>query len=136
VLVAALPLLVNWTAKAVIDPRPFWVHYYDPETIYFYDGLRMAELHAPHAADNPGTPLQVMSAAISLVTGRTPFAIDAFRLAGYTLALLLTIATMALIVRFNSSPCLTIALIWTYFLAPSAFERDVVWSPEILYFAA
>ena len=49
VLVAALPLLVNWTAKAVIDPRPFWVHYYDPETIYFYDGLRMAELHAPQA---------------------------------------------------------------------------------------
>ena len=77
---AALPLLADSIYRVVIHPRPFWMHFYDPETIYFYQSLRLLGGHAPLNVDHPGTPVQLLGAVIALFTGRSPLQFDAFRL--------------------------------------------------------
>lgn len=134
---AALPLLVDWTWKAWIHRRPFWIFYYDPETIYFYEGLRILGGHAPHNVDNPGTTLQLLTAAIASLTGSSPLRFDAFRLPAYTIALLLSLGAIFLLRRTlfrKADPRWLVAGVWTFFLAPSALEYSAVWAAEIVYF--
>jgi hypothetical protein len=134
---AILPVAVEFIVKLVVFPRPFWVHDYDPEAIYFYQSLRLLDGHAPLNVDHPGTTVQLLGAVIALFTGRTPLQFDAFRTAAYVVSFSLTIVAAVLLARAlfrDASPWLAVAGIWTYFLAPMALERDIIWSAEILFF--
>jgi len=136
---AIVPLVVDWCLKVLVFPRPFWIQYYDPETIYFYSGLRMLRGLVPENVDNPGTPLQMLSAVIALFTGRSPLQYERFIVVAHTLALLAAIAAIVLLlctILRDAPPLLQIAGAWLYFLAPQALERDDIWSPEWLLFPA
>lgn len=92
-----LPLLIDWVYKVVLHPRPFWAFVYDPEAIYVSEGLRLLSGRAPVNADNPGTPVQLLSAAIELFVGRLPQNTDAIRLCGYVVALLFAVGAAVLL---------------------------------------
>lgn len=131
------PVLIDWTAKVLVWPRPFWVYYYDPEAIYFYGGLSLLRGRLPANVDNPGLPLDMLSALLAAITGPTPLRYAAFLAVAHTLGVVLTLAAIALLLStlFRDAPAmLAVAGTWTFFLAPQAFERVDIWSPEILYF--
>ncbi|HET9767843.1 MAG TPA: hypothetical protein VFS60_13390, partial [Thermoanaerobaculia bacterium] len=87
VLIAAfLPAVGAAVLKVFVEPRPFWVYFYDPETFYFHDGLRILTGRAPLDFTNPGTPLQLVSAAIAALTGTSPDDFDRFRVTAYCVA--------------------------------------------------
>ena len=133
---ACLPAVVSWVVKVIVHPRPFWVQFYDPETIYFYEGLRLTRGQVPLNVDNPGTPLQVLSAAIAIVTGRTPAAYERFLLVGHTVGLLVTVAAILVLLRTvfrGVAPLLAVTGIWALFIAPQMLERIDIWGPEILF---
>lgn len=137
VIAGILPLLVDWIYKVLLHPRPFWAFYYDPETIYVHDGLRLLSGRAPLNVDNPGTPVQLLTALIEFIAGRAPQSIDALRNAGYVVALLLVIGTGVLLERTlfrETPPLLAVAGLWTFFIAPAALQYQTIWSPEILFF--
>lgn len=132
------PMIANWVYKALLHPRPFWVHFFDPETIYFYEGGRILGGHSPFNVDSPGIPVYLLTSLLQLVTGHSPLDYPSFRLPAYALALLLNVLAAWLLSRTllsRGDAILSIAALWTYFLAPQALERDVVWSAEILFFA-
>jgi hypothetical protein len=138
VALGSLPLLLDWVYRVLVHPRPFWAFDYDPEMIYVQEGLRLLSGHAPRNIDNPGTPVQLLTAAIELCVGRLPQSIDAIRLCGYVLALLCAIGAAVLLERtlFRETPApLAVAGLWTFFLAPAALEYQAIWSPEIFYFS-
>lgn len=133
---ALLPLAVEAAVKLVLRPRPFWVHFYDPEVIYFLQGLRMLRGQVPSNIDHPGTPLQVLSALVAAMTGSSLLRYDAFvstvhvlMFVGHAAAVVLLLAT----VLRELPPMMQVVAIWTYLLAPGALERLDVWSPEGLY---
>ncbi len=135
---AIFPLVLDWLYKAVVHPRPFWAFYYDPETIYFYDGLRLLRGEAPMNVDNPATIVQLLSAAVLAPLGRTPFAIDAFRSAAYVVALVLSAGGAFLLMRtvLRGAPMLVqVAAAWTFLSFPAVLEYNTVWSPDTLYLA-
>lgn len=137
VVVALAPVVAEWIYKFAVRPRPFWVHYYDPETIHFYAGLAILAGHPPPNVDNPGTPLQLASAAIALVTGRSPLTYERFVFVAHVAGLALTSAGAVLLARtlLRGAPSpLAIAAVWTWFMAPQALEYQMVWSPEIFFF--
>ena len=134
---AILPATLAWLAKVVVFPRPFWVFFYDPEPIYFYSGLRLLRGLVPENVDNPGTPLQVLSALVAAITGRTPLAYERFLLVAHTAAFLFTLAATLLLLRTvlrDAPPLLQVCGAWLYWLAPQAVERIDIWSPEVLFF--
>lgn len=131
------PVLVDWTAKVLVWPRPFWVYYYDPEAIYFFGGLSLLRGRLPANVDNPGLPLHMLSALIAAVTGATPLQYARFLAVAHAAGFALTLGGVALLLRTvfrDAPPMLAIAGTWTFFLAPQALERLDIWSPEILYF--
>jgi len=134
--IAVVPAAVDWIAKNVVWPRPFWVWFYDPETAYFYNGLRLLRGQVPDHVDHPGTTLQIVSAAIAVVSQPTPLRYEAFLALAHLLGLLLILAATVLLVTTifrDAPPALQIAGAWTYFIAPHAFGLDDVWSPEVMY---
>lgn len=136
---AFLPLTAGWAYKAFVHPRPFWIHYYDPEEIYFYGGLKLLKGEAPGNVDNPGIPLHLLSAALLAPTDRSPMALDRFRAAGYAAAWFLTLAAGWLLLRtlLAGLPLLLqVAALWTYYLSGMSLRYETIWSPEILYFPA
>jgi hypothetical protein len=137
-LLAFLPLTVEWAYKVFVYPRPFWIFYYDPETIYFYGGLQLLNLQMPSNVDNPGIPVHILSALLSTSTD-SPFDLDQFRLRAYVVSWLLTLAAGYLSLRtllVDLPPVLQIAGLWTYYLCPQSLEYTNVWGPETLYFPA
>lgn len=131
------PVLIDWAAKVLVWPRPFWVYYYDPEAIYFYGGLSLLRGRLPANVDNPGLPLHMLSAVVAAITGPTPLRYAPFLAAAHTLGLVLTLAAVALLLLTlfrDAPPMLAIVGAWTFFLAPQALERVDIWSPEVLYF--
>ena len=126
---------VGW--KTLVEPRPFWAHYYDPEAIYFFEGFRLLAGDSPRWVDNPGTPVQMLSAALVLLTGRSPLAFDAFRGLGYGLYVALFILSVHGLLRgplAESSFAAKLLAVWTWCLAPAALEYDTVLSPEMFVF--
>ena len=118
--------------QAVIRPRPFWAFYYDPETIYLYDGLRLLRGQTPVNTDNPATVVQLLSAAILAPLAHTPFVIDTFRSAAYVVALALNAAAVYLLMRtvLRDTPELVrIAAVWGFLAFPAVLEYNTVWSP-------
>lgn len=139
VVAAILPVTIAWVAKVLTFPRPFWIFFYDPESIYFYSGLRLLRGVVPENVDNPGTPLQVLSALIAAITGTNPLTYERFLLVAHTLAFLLTLAATLLLLRTilrDAPPLLQVCGAWLYWLAPQAIERLDIWSPEVLFFPA
>ena len=135
--VGVLPLLADWLYKVILHPRPFWAFLYDPETFYIHDGMRLLSGRTPVNVDNPGTLVQLLTAAIEAFAGRSPPSVDAIRLSGYIVALLLSVIAAVLLERtlFREAPALlAIAGLWTFFMAPAALEYAAIWSPEILFF--
>lgn len=136
---AMLPVTIAWVAKIVVLPRPYWIFFYDPEAIYFYSGLRLLRGLVPENVDNPGTPLQLLSALIAAITGTTPLAYGRFLLVAHTVAFVLTLASTVLLLRTvlrDAPPLLQVCGAWLYWLAPQAIERLDIWSPEVLFFPA
>jgi hypothetical protein len=138
---ALLPVLVSAGWKAFVRPRPFWAFFYDPESFYFHDGLRLLHGHPPLDYTHPGTPVQALSALVALATAAThvtPERFDAFRGAAYCLGWALQLLGAIALLRtvLTGLPAtLRIAALVTYFLAAKSLEYETVWSPELLYFA-
>ncbi len=136
-----LPVLASAAWKAFVQPRPFWAFFYDPETFYFHDGLRLLQGRAPLDVTHPGTPVQALSALLALATGAveaTPEQLDLFRAVAYCLAWGLQICGAVLLLRTvlaRAPVVLRIVVLGTYFLAAKSLEYETVWSPELLYFA-
>lgn len=133
---ALAPFIVSWFLKTRVWPRPFWIFHFDPETIYFYSGLSLLRGQMPQNVDNPGTPLQLISAAIAAVTGATPLRYEQFLGVAHTIGLLFGLAGALAIfygVMAGAPPLLRISAVWAYLIAPAALERLHIWSPEILY---
>lgn len=140
VLVAAfLPALGAAALKVFVQPRPFWVHFYDPETFYFHDGLRILSGHAPLDFTNPGTPLQLVSAAIAALTGTSPDDFDRFRVTAYCVAWAVQLVAgwglLRTVLAKLPAP-LSIAALATYFICPQTLEYQTVWSPEVWFLPA
>jgi hypothetical protein len=138
--VAALaPMLAVWIEKVILLPRPVGADYADPEVYFFYDSLRIFLGSAPHNVDHPGTPVQLLGALMLRVTGATPLAIDSWRPAMYTIALLLNAAAVMILLRFplrDVPRIAAVAAIWTFWICPAAMRHIAIWSPEIVYFFA
>jgi len=136
ILLALAPIVWIWGAKVVVEPRPFWVHYYDPEAIYFFEGLDLARLRPPESFDRPGAPVQLLSALLVLARGSTALDFDGFRFAAYLATLgLLAAGTLLLFrtaLRDLPGPA-AVAGVWVYYAAPQSLEYLAVWSPETLY---
>lgn len=136
-LLSVAPLVLLWVCKVVIEPRPFYVGYYDPEVVYFYNSVDWLDGHTPNHVDHPGTPVQMIGAAIAAITGKSPFDFDRFRLCAYSVAGILSfIAVLALLktVLARLPWTFQVAAIWSFFLTPAALEYLNIWCPEILYF--
>lgn len=137
-----VPVLTLAAWKAFMRPRPFYAQFFDPETFYFHDGLRLLGGHAPLDVTHPGTPVQVLSAVIALATGATgatPEQVDGFRAAAYCVGWLLQVLGATLLLRtvLSGTPfALRAAALLTYFVAAKSLDYETVWSPELLYFPA
>ena len=140
VLAAMAPILLAWAYKTFWNPRPLWAFYFDPETIYYHEGRRILQGILPLNVDNPGTPLQLLSALLITLTNTfDPMEIRRFLVTGYVVAAAAKVATAYVVVRtlFRDQPMgVQIIAIWTPFLAPHVLEYDTVWSPETFYFVA
>ena len=138
-LLAALPLLVDWFYRFLIVPRPFWIHYYDAESVSFFQALRIALGDHPTYIDHPGTPVQVIGAVIVAFTGRSASDIQPFLRAGYVFALiasLCSIATLRRTIFRDASPWLWVLACWTFWMAPAALDYQNIWCAETLFFPA
>jgi hypothetical protein len=136
-LAGMLPAGIDWLYKVHLWPRPYWVFFYDPEAIYFYSGLEILRGQSPANVDNPGTPLQLLSALVLGFVGRSPLDFDHFRYVMYPVAGLVTIAAAFLLTRtlLRGLPvALQVVALWLFFLCPQALEYLGVVSPESLYF--
>jgi hypothetical protein len=135
-ILAVTPSAVDWIAKNVLWPRPFWVWFYDPETAYFYNGLRLLRGQLPDHVDHPGTTLQVLSAAIAAVSGPSPLRYEQFLAVAHLVSLVLTLAATFLMLAtvFRDAPAaLQLAGAWTCLIAPQALDLGDVWGPEAMY---
>src|SRR4051794_2550617 len=64
-LLVMVPVAVVWGYKVEWYPRPYWVTFYDPEAIHYYNGgLGIARGQTPTNIHNPATPLQLLNAGI------------------------------------------------------------------------
>jgi hypothetical protein len=133
--VALSPLIADWAYKVYVHPRAYWIVFWDPEAIHYYNGgLMMARGEVPSNVDNPATPLQAINAAIAKIGGYGAFDFDRLRTAAYVVNAFLLAGACLLLARRASRPALCVACIWLYFCSPPALERLTVWSPESLYF--
>lgn len=134
--VGAIPFIGVWLMKVLVHPRPFWAHYPDPEMFFFYDGLRLHNGWPPANIDHPGTPIQLLAAAVMSLTGPHPLLVDRYRLGMYIVTGLLTIVALLLLVRSDVlrdvSPLLQIVALWSLWLAPASLRHLAIASPESL----
>lgn len=133
---ALLPVVSEAVAKVFIVARPYWVHYYDPETIFFYDGVRLARGAAPFNVDHPGAPTQFLSAMLVLLAGDDPLEIDGFRRAGYLLAMIGVVLGAVVLHRAilrHLHPLLEMTALWVWFSFPTVLRWTGVWTTEALY---
>ena len=138
-LLAIAPLAVLWVGRALIEPRPYWCALPDPELVHYYCGMSILEGGIPENVHHPATPLHWLSALLLWVVGIDPLQVDRFRTLGYALVLALDFAAMGLLARtlLRGLPLsLQVAALWTFFLCPAALRFSLIWSPEILFFAA
>lgn len=134
---AILPIVALGIFKLLVMPRPFWVYYYDPENIYFYQGLLILRGVVPSNIDNPGTPLQLLSSLIATFTGSSILDLGAFLDVARPLAFIAQVGAAILLlatVLRAAPPLLQVSAIWAYFASPIALEFSHVWSPEAWYF--
>jgi hypothetical protein len=134
-----LPIAAALIYKCFVYPRPLWAHLFDPEMIYYVSGRELLQHQRVQNVDNPGTPLQVLSALIHWGLGSDPQTVDQFRYVGYGVAWSLTFLSAFLLVRTVLVPLprlLQVVALWSWFLCPASLEYMTVWSPEILYFPA
>jgi hypothetical protein len=134
--IALLPIGADWIYKVFLSPRPFWAFYYDPETIHFYGSLRLLAGERPLNTDNPGTPLQMLGAVISLLTGRSPLDFESFRFTGYLVGIgLISLSVFFLVRTFtrNQPFVFKFSLLWMFYIAPASLLYLTIWSPELLY---
>jgi hypothetical protein len=137
---ALVPILAAWAYKVWIQPRPYWVAFYDPEVSYYLSGLDLLHGRPPILVEHPGLPAQMLGAVLAGAAGlHTPFEVDRFRTLAYVTGALATVAGALLLARTLLSPLpplVQVAGLWVYFAWPRALQYDAVWSPECLFFGA
>lgn len=136
-ILALLPVLADWSYKEFVSPLPFWIRHYHTETLYYYSGVEMLDGELPHNLDNPGTPVQLLSAALVWVLGHDPAEFEAFRRASHALTMGLILIAAFLLVRvvFADLPdMLVVSGLWVYFICSQSLQYSYIWSPEALYF--
>jgi hypothetical protein len=134
-----LPFLIVFAVKTFVRWRPFWGEYADPELYFFFDALRVHLGIAPANIDHPGTPVQLLGAAVISATGATPLTVDRYRLGAYILTALVTVAAALLLDRVLSrdlTPMQRVAALWLFWISPAALRYVDIASPESLFFAA
>jgi hypothetical protein len=135
--VGIVPVAVDWVARVVVSPRPFWAYWCDPEAMYYYSSLELLRGQAPLDIDNPGTPVQLFGALLAWMTGGGPDGFATFLNLGYVAILLATLTGCVLLARRfagDVGACGVVALVWVYFLCPQALARAVVWAAEPFQF--
>lgn len=136
-LLAAAPWVLMFLFKVALHPRPFWAFYYDPEAIYFFEGLDPTRFRVLGTFDRPGAPVQLLSALISLARGSDALDFDGFRSSAYWCILALAVggcAFLASIVLRGVQGPQKLVCVWGFLAFPQAFEYMMVWSPEALFF--
>lgn len=133
---ATAPVVVATTVKICVVARPYWIHYYDPELIFFYEGVRLTNGLPPLNVDHPGAPTQLLSALLVLLTGGDPLTVDRFRYAAYALSTLLVVLGALVLHRSyfgRLEPAFEVAALWVWFSFPTFFRWTAVWTTEALY---
>lgn len=133
---AIAPAFVVWVLKVAVWPRAFWHYFFDPEALYVQSGIELLRDGRPLNVDNPGTPVQLLSALGALLSGRSPESIDAIRHLGYVFALLFAVAGcwwLIRAVRRETGDAGAVAVCWAVFAIPQALWRWTIWSPEALF---
>ncbi|MCE7929432.1 MAG: hypothetical protein DYG91_13210 [Chloroflexi bacterium CFX7] len=131
-----LPILIETAGKVGVLRRPYWSHFYDPETIFFYDGVRVLHGQAPLNVDHPGLPTHYLSALIAAVSTSDPLRIDQFRLTAYVVVAVLSFAGAYLLQRLwlqKLDVAWGVAALWVWFSFPTALQWTAVWRTESLY---
>lgn len=137
---ALFPVLWVFVVTVMVEPRPFWAYLYDPETIHFYDSIRLRLGQPPENVDSPATPLHLLGALLVWVLDASVADLDAFRKVGYTCAFLATVAVAGYAARRwhcagLGLPALLAGGAW-YWTSPHALESVPVWAPELWYLPA
>lgn len=136
-LLSILPVVVHYYLKQGAYDLEAWVYFDHVESLYYWSGREILDGFAPSNLDNPGVPVQWLSALILLFVGSAPTEYELFQLvADYCVLSFIflgsAILVLCLVSRIGS--LVTIASIWLFFVAPTALERMVVWGPEAFYF--
>jgi hypothetical protein len=138
--VAFVPIVADWAYKVFRSPRPYWIHYYDPEVAYYVGGMRLLEGRLPTNIEHPGTPLHMLTAALLWAGGRRElFDIEWFRPVAYAMALALSLLAAVLLaatVFGQLPPLLRVVALWSYFSTAGALQWNAIWGPEILFLPA
>jgi hypothetical protein len=137
-LLAFLPIGTCLAYKAFVAPRPFWIHYYDPEMAYYHGSRQLLTGEVPVELAHPGTPLYILGAGLLVATGQEPSGVPTFLWVGYTVAFALSALAGLRLLRHvlgDLPVLLQVSALWTYFICPQSLEYLTVWSPEILFFA-
>lgn len=131
------PLVALWCYQVLLNPRPFYVHYFDPETIYFHGGTLMLNGLQPTNVDNPGMPVYLLTAAVQKVFSFGPLDYEPFRIWAYLLVIGLYGLGMYLLARMlplDLPVGFGFGLMLVYFIASESLEYMTVWSPDALVF--
>jgi len=134
--VAFAPLAALLTYKVFVEPRPFWVVFFDPEAIWFLNGLDIISWTSPRNIDHPGIPTSLLSALFVALAGAEPLAFDSFRLIAYVAVFLLNVLAGLLLLRTllaGMSRPLQLTALWSYYLAPRALDHTTIWTSESLF---
>jgi hypothetical protein len=138
ILLALVPIVLAWLQKEFLSPRPFWSFYYDPELIYFHGGRSFVLGHLPENLDNPGVPLDVVSALVVAIAGSNPEAISHFLLLAHIAVFVISAASLAFAARTifgNSDWKIQVAGVWIFYCCAQSLEYINVLSPEAMFAA-
>lgn len=133
---AVLPVVIEAAGKVGLLRRPYWSHFYDPEAIFFYDGVRVLHGQAPLNVDHPGLPTHYLSAAVVALSTSDPLRFDEFRLMAYVFLAVLSFGGAYLLQRYWLQPlgiAWGVAALWVWFTFPTVLHWTAVWRTESLY---
>jgi hypothetical protein len=137
-LIALGPPAVVWWLKVVVFPAEYWMRP-DPQVAYFFSGLRLLSGKAPLHNDHPGTPVQVVSAAIAGLTGAGPLDAERFLRLANVVSLLAFVATWALLyfALIESLPARLVFLPMSILsVSPHFFHVIALWGTDVWLFPA
>lgn len=133
--IAILPVVSWWVWSSFVRPRPFWVHFYDPEAIFFFSAQALLAGEGPQNVDHPGFITTYLSALIQVLSGFSGIDLDGYRRLGYgVISMLACGALIAILWLLRELPLmLRVGTAWSLLIAPRMLEMFTVVTTEALY---